>query len=171
MYYVAYGSNMNLAQMSVRCPKSKLIGNGTIKGYDLIFNIHLDVVKSKNKNKIIPVVVWDIDDVDWLALDRYEGYPNYYVTKCIDVVLDTGEKICGIIYVMAKDRKGICPPYKSYFETCLEGYLNNNIDDKPLYDALLYSIENETPYNKYTKDFNKKKKGGIYNAKNKKQKI
>lgn len=35
--YGAYGSNMNLEQMSHRCPKAKVVGNGTLEDYKLTF--------------------------------------------------------------------------------------------------------------------------------------
>ena len=62
--YVAYGSNMNLGQMSYRCPCSKRIGVGKIKGWKLIFNVHADVIKTNNEDDAVPVVIWDIADED-----------------------------------------------------------------------------------------------------------
>ena len=35
--YVAYGSNLNLEQMSFRCPTAKLIATGMIDNYELQF--------------------------------------------------------------------------------------------------------------------------------------
>ncbi len=85
MLYVAYGSNMNLEQMAFRCPDSKVVGNGKLYGWDLVFNIHADIVKA-NKSKSVPVVVWEIADKDWITLDRYEGFPSYYVKEVVDVL-------------------------------------------------------------------------------------
>ena len=39
-YYVAYGSNTLLTQMSMRCPNSQLIATGFLKGYELLFRGH-----------------------------------------------------------------------------------------------------------------------------------
>ena len=80
MLYVAYGSNTNLEQMEFRCPNSTLIGNGKIKGWKLVFNIHADIVKGKKTDEV-PVVIWDIHYKDWESLDIYEGYPKYYIRK------------------------------------------------------------------------------------------
>jgi gamma-glutamylcyclotransferase (GGCT)/AIG2-like uncharacterized protein YtfP len=148
MLYVAYGSNMNLEQMAFRCPNSKVVCNGRLNGWKLVFNIHADVIKGKKKD-IVPVVVWDIADEDWDRLDMYEGYPLYYVKKDVEVLLDGGEKEVAVVYVMADNRKGICPPAKNYFECIATGYNDNKIDLKYLYDALDYSYENETRYNQY----------------------
>ena len=148
MLYVAYGSNMNLEQMAYRCPNSVIKGNGKLKGMKLIFNVHADVIKGK-KSDCVPVVLWDIHKTDWEMLDIYEGYPKYYVKKRVKVFMDTGETVKAIIYVMNDDVKGICPPFKSYFDVCETGYIENGIDTKYLYDALDFSIENETMYNQY----------------------
>jgi len=35
-YYIAYGSNLNVKQMKVRCPQSEIIGTGEIKDHELL---------------------------------------------------------------------------------------------------------------------------------------
>lgn len=63
MLYCAYGSNMSLDQMAYRCPKSKVVGNGKLYGWKLVFNVHADIIKADN-DSVVPVVVWNIDDDD-----------------------------------------------------------------------------------------------------------
>lgn len=149
MYYVAYGSNMNLKQMAFRCPKSKIIGNGKLIGWNLVFNIHADIIKTNNYMDKTPVVLWDIHDDDWAMLDSYEGYPHYYIKQFVNVIMNNGKKVKAVVYVMADDRKGISPPYSGYFETVLTGYNENGIDVDTLYKALEYSVYNKTEYNQY----------------------
>ena len=36
-YYIAYGSNLNKAQMSIRCPEAKPVTTTTINDYQLLF--------------------------------------------------------------------------------------------------------------------------------------
>ena len=148
MLYVAYGSNMNLEQMAYRCPNSKIVCNGELHGWKLVFNIHADVIKGQ-KNDIVPVVVWNIADEDWRMLDRYEGYPSYYVKEKVNVILASGKKEKAIVYVMADNRKGIYPPASTYFNCIFKGYLDNKIDVNYLFDALDYSYDNKTEYNQY----------------------
>lgn len=149
MLYVAYGSNMNLDQMTYRCPKSKVVGNGKLHGWQLVFNIHADIIKADN-DSCVPVVVWDIDDDDWEYLDMYEGYPEYYIRIGVNVEFDDGHNDVAIVYVMADNHKGICPPSQSYFDCIESGYIDNGIDTSCLYGALDYSYDNETEYNQYT---------------------
>ena len=148
MLYVAYGSNMNLEQMAYRCPNSYVVCNGELHGWKLVFNVHADVIKSK-KNDVVPVVVWSIADDDWYRLDMYEGYPSYYVKETVNVILENGKIERAIVYVMADNRKGICPPASNYFNCIFKGYIDNGIDVNYLFDALDYSYDNKTEYNQY----------------------
>lgn len=148
--YCGYGSNMNRRQMAHRCPNSERICNGELHGWQLVFNIHADITRTDNENDIVPVVVWNIDsDEDWEMLDIYEGYPSYYIKETVNVVLDNGEEVEAVVYVMAENRKGISPPFKSYFNGIEQGYIENGIDVKCLYEALNHSLENETEHNQY----------------------
>lgn len=149
MLYVAYGSNMNLKQMAYRCPHSKVVGKGKLYGWQLVFNIHLDVIETNDINDEVPVVLWDIDERDWDNLDRYEGYPHYYIRRNVLVMTEDEEIVEGIVYVMTDNRKGVALPFKSYFNTVLTGYKENGINTDVLYKALTFSAYNETAHNQY----------------------
>lgn len=149
MLYCAYGSNCNLEQMSHRCPNSKKIGVGMLYGWKAVFNVHMDIIKTDNENNFVPVVAWNIDSKDWKMLDMYEGYPSYYVKETVNVILEDGRTENAIVYVMADNRKGICPPASSYFNCIVKGYMDNGINTDYLFDALDYSYGNKTEYNKY----------------------
>lgn len=152
MFYISYGSNMNLRQMAYRAPNTKVYGKGILQGWQLVFNCHADIIQTGNEEDTVPVVVWEITNYkDLYALDCYEGYPSYYTKKNIDVVMETGEIINAMVYVMADRRKGIYPPDVNYFNGILQGYTENKIDTKPLYDALKHCVqkENLTEHNQY----------------------
>lgn len=136
MYYIAYGSNMNIGQMANRCPRSKRIGTGKIKDWDIVFKYHADIVPSEGH--VLPVLVWDIAPEDWPRLDRYEGYPAYYIRKTIPVTLDeTGETFDAVVYVMTDIRgNSLREPEEYYFEIIRQGCEENGIDVEYLYDAL-----------------------------------
>ena len=149
MLYCAYGSNCNLEQMAYRCPNSKKIGVGMLKKWKAVFNVHMDIIKTNNDDDFVPVVVWDIDLNDWARLDMYEGYPSYYVKETVNVILDNGKIENAVVYIMTENRKGVCHPAQNYFDGIREGYIENGIDVEYLYEALEYSLNNETKYNKY----------------------
>lgn len=149
MLYVAYGSNMNLSQMAHRCPNSSVVCNGELHGWSLVFNVHADIIETEHEEDIVPVVVWDIADEDWVSLDMYEGYPNYYDRRGVQVWFEDGTSDVAIVYVMTDNRKGICPPDRKYFDCIVKGATENDIDIMYLYDALDYAYDNETEYNQY----------------------
>lgn len=136
MKYIAYGSNMNLKQMAYRCPGSKVVGKGVLYGWKLVFNTHADIIYTGKETDVVPVVIWDIEEMDWKSLDRYEGYPRYYVKENIETWFENGNVEKCIAYVMAEDRKGYAPPYEDYFNVIKEGCNENGIDVEYLYAAL-----------------------------------
>lgn len=83
-YYVAYGSNLNVRQMLMRCRTARMIGTSSIKNYRLMFKgsqtgSYLTIEPSPGSE--VPVGVWEVSETDERALDRYEGYPNFYYKK------------------------------------------------------------------------------------------
>lgn len=73
MLYIAYGSNINLPQMSFRCPHSKAVGTATVKGWEPEFRGVATIVPKPNTE--VPVLLWKLDPRDIPALNRYEGFP------------------------------------------------------------------------------------------------
>ena len=89
-YYIAYGSNLNLRQMKMRCPTAKVMGTAVIKDYELLFKGSLTgayLTIEPKKGSEVPVAVWTVTETDEKALDRYEGCPVFYYKK--DMELDT----------------------------------------------------------------------------------
>ncbi len=80
-YYAAYGSNLNLGQMALRCPGAKPLGTAWLHGWRLLFKgsktgAYLTIERCEGSK--VPVGIWTITDHDEKSLDRYEGYPDYY---------------------------------------------------------------------------------------------
>ena len=114
MLYIAYGSNMVREQMDYRCPDAKLIGTGYIAGARLEFYLHATVEKTGDMRNRVPVAVWEISAADEKRLDRYEGYPSYYVKEEWPVHMDDGSEIRGMIYIMKLIRNA--PPQRAYYQ-------------------------------------------------------
>ena len=112
MLYGAYGANLNMANMEVRCPQAKPILGFNLEGYRLVFNGVADIVKDKDAQ--VPIGLWKITKECEKALDRFEGYP--YLYKKIRVDLDIpGVNGKVMIYVMRN--KGVALPAAHYFNT------------------------------------------------------
>ena len=118
MLYGAYGANLNMANMEVRCPQAKPILGFNLVGYRLVFNGVADIIKDKDTK--IPIGLWKITKECEKSLDRFEGYPYLYkkIKLKIDVPGFKGQKV--MFYVMR--RKGVALPPASYFNTIAQGY-------------------------------------------------
>ena len=128
MKYIAYGSNMVQEQMAFRCPDAKLIGTGYIAGARLEFYLHATVEKTGNMRNRVPVAVWEISAADEKRLDRYEGYPSYYVKEEWPVHMDDGSEIRGMIYIMKLIRQA--PPYQEYYQGICSAYRKLGLSSK-----------------------------------------
>lgn len=144
-YYIAYGSNLNIAQMRVRCPQARIIGTSEIKDYELLFKgsqtgSYLTIEKKVGGS--VPVAVWATTAADETALDRYEGFPTFYYKAEMKLPVKgirTGKirnRRC-YVYIMHEDRPlGIPSVY--YIRTCLEGYRAFDFEE----EILMRAIEN-----------------------------
>ena len=127
--YIAYGSNLNLAQMAVRCPSAKVYAKGVLNNWELVYrgterNSHATI--QRKSGSTVPVLVWKIQPIDEYWLDIYEGYPRYYFKKNIMVSIERRKKKA-MVYIMDE---GKLPgkPSASYVETIRQGYIDNDMD-------------------------------------------
>jgi hypothetical protein len=149
-YYIAYGSNLNIRQMKMRCPSARIIGTSEIPNYELLFKgsktgSYLTI--EPKEGSTVPVAAWEVTDLDEAALDRYEGFPTFYY-KAEMVLPIKGIKTGKVrerpvfVYIMHEDRP-LGMPSGFYVATCLEGYDNFGFDERFIYDAIEISRRNE----------------------------
>jgi len=74
----------------------------------------------------VPVLVWDIQPTDELALDKYEGCPRFYRKETLLVCINS-EHVEAMVYVMNSGRP-LGTPSRTYFNTILQGYLSLGFD-------------------------------------------
>lgn len=142
---VAYGSNLNLSQMAMRCPTANVYGKGILEGYKLLFKGQKDnaycTIEKKRGGKV-PVVVWELQPEDEEALDFYEGYPRFYEKADVKVTLEDGTVVEAMVYVMTDkvlERILLNLPSRSYLESVKEGYEAAGFDVKFIEEALAIS--------------------------------
>ena len=130
-YYIAYGSNLNIRQMRMRCPHARVVGTAVIKDYELLFKGSLTgayLTIEPKKGGEVPVAAWEVTESDEAALDRYEGFPTFYYKKEMELDIKgirTGKirrRKC-FVYIMHEERK-IGVPSLSNVSTCLQGYIS-----------------------------------------------
>ncbi len=136
--YIAYGSNLNLDQMAIRCPTAKVIGNGRLLDWELMFRgsrsgAYATIEKCSGCS--VPVTVWKIRQKDEYSLDIYEGFPTFYYKSILSVNMEDGSTIEAMAYIMNnKALPGI--PSLRYIRTIECGYRQNHLDLSYLIDAL-----------------------------------
>ncbi|MGL4790128.1 MAG: gamma-glutamylcyclotransferase family protein [Anaerotignaceae bacterium] len=140
--YIAYGSNLNLKQMSLRCPTAKVIGKTEIKDYHMLFRgsktgAFATIEPCEGKN--VPVLLWSVKASDEKALDRYEGYPTFYGKDFMTIAVDNKE-INAFVYVMVEGQ-ALGVPSKRYINTIMEGYENAGFNMKILENALTETLQ------------------------------
>ena len=141
-YYIAYGSNLNVGQMRMRCPHATILGTANLKNWELLFKgsktgSYLTIEECEGGT--VPVVIWEVTATDEAALDRYEGFPNFYYKRDIRLQykgIRTGKRrtVTAFAYIMHEDRP-IGIPSNLYMRICLEGYDTFCFDKNVLVDA------------------------------------
>lgn len=140
--YVAYGSNLNIGQMSHRCPNARLYGTGVIEDYELQFKgspTSAFATIAPKEGSTVPVAVWEIDKMDEKFLDHYEGYPSHYFKQDVPVKLED-QNVTAMVYIMnLKMEFGM--PSSYYYRTVHNGYTDCGLDTEFLDQAVLDSAK------------------------------
>lgn len=104
-----------------------------------------------NKGARVPVLIWELDERDLPTLNKYEGYPSFYRQEKMTFEMD-GKTYEGMAYLM--NRGTIFPPSQQYYNTILQGYRENGLDEKYLQTALENSQQLEYYVNdEFDEDF------------------
>ena len=129
--YLAYGSNLNVKQMEIRCPRAKIMGSFLLPNYKLVFRGVADIEESEGD--YCPVGLWKITRKCLGALDRYEGYPTLY----------RREDIGGCMTYMMNS-SNYAEPSWGYLETIKNGYRDFDLPEEYLSRAVDHAVKNET---------------------------
>lgn len=144
--YIAYGSNLNVEQMSRRCPTARIYGSGFLNNWELVYRgskTGAYATIKRKRNSVVPIVIWEIEKEDERNLDIYEGYPTFYFKQSVMVSLPQGKKKA-MVYIM-DTQKLPGRPSQMYINTIYEGYIDNNLNLEYLEKSLLL---NETELKK-----------------------
>ena len=147
-YYIAYGSNLNVQQMRLRCPNARVVGTGWLTGWQLLFKgsgsgAYLTIERAEDGR--VPVGIWEVTAQDETMLDRYEGYPHFYDKQELPLAFSgirtgkTRRQTC-FVYIMHEGRS-LGLPSRRYIDTCRDGYDDFGFDHKYLIAALGRTME------------------------------
>lgn len=147
-YYLAYGSNLNVRQMGWRCPRARVVGTAVLEGWTLLFKgsktgSYLTI--EPKEGGTVPVAVWEVTAADEAAMDRYEGFPDFYYKRDLrlqyrGIRTRRRRTVNAFVYIMHEDRPcGV--PSAHYMSTCLDGYDAFGFDEMILFDAYAQNRE------------------------------
>ncbi len=142
-YYLAYGSNLNLNQISRRCYDVKPIGSIELNDYRLVYKGRSDnfayLTIEPYQGPIVPIGVFEVSSLDINCLDIYEGYPTTY-SKCY-IPIKIGKKIKNALIYVMNEQFSYHLPSINYIKTWMRGYKDFGFDmsilDKALEDTLI----------------------------------
>lgn len=141
MLYFAYGSNINLQQMAVRCPDAQVVEPAVLKGYELLFrgngnSFGVATIAPKEGSQV-QGLLWKITPYCELSLDIYEGYPRLYEKQAITLRTKSGKQVQAMVYVMTHEKERLpTMPTRSYYTGIQEGFRQNGLPEQALKDAL-----------------------------------
>ena len=142
MIYFAYGSNMDLDQMKVRCPGSEALGIGQLSHYTMGFTRWSRSWKSgtadilPERGKTVYGVLFDLTFEGLKKLDKFADYPNSYLRQ--DVTVTCGEELLPAMTYVAR-RQGVFLPSQSYIGKMVHGGVQNQLPEA--YIVFLKSIK------------------------------
>ena len=130
--YFAYGSNINLEQMAVRCPAAQVVGPAVLDGYELLFRGNR---RGTGVATIEPLpgsqvhgLLWKLTPECERSLDVYEGYPRLYEKENITVRTGDGKDVVVMAYIMTGELwRDPTIPSPAYYGGILEGYRQNGV--------------------------------------------
>jgi gamma-glutamylcyclotransferase (GGCT)/AIG2-like uncharacterized protein YtfP len=131
VWYFAYASNMNRAQMRSRAGDVLEERSGCLENYELAFNKKVrGGTASANirpaPTKTVLGVLYKINESAFRNLDRFEGAPVHYRRIEVSVLDPDGHAISAQAYIANKVEKGLRPA-PHYLKTILEGAIEHNL--------------------------------------------
>jgi gamma-glutamylcyclotransferase (GGCT)/AIG2-like uncharacterized protein YtfP len=144
IYYFAYGMLTDPQYMGD--VGARMVGRAVLGDYKLEMFLHANVHPSPGDQVI--GTLWQINKQMLSALDRTEGYPDYYIRRELPVWCDaTDKKYKATVYVMTDDSREDSQgrqPSPRYIEMIARGYDHAGIPLDQLEHAVEESRRNST---------------------------
>ena len=141
--YFAYGSNLSHGQMRLRCPAAVPVGPARLIGYRLVFASKSDrwggaVADVRPEDEwYVQGGLYRMTGKDLKLLDKFEGYPDFYIREEKRILLPSGEFEIALMYRMA-DAHVIGRPSRAYLETIIRGFNDFSMVPTPEVSAAEY---------------------------------
>ncbi len=104
--YFSYGSNMDVAAMTARCPRSKPLGLARLMRHRLAVMREGWLTIARDPRATVHGVLWELAFADVPALDRYEGLGDRLYVKAFQPVIAPGGAKRAMVYFGANAGPG-----------------------------------------------------------------
>jgi hypothetical protein len=108
--YFAYGSNMDLAAMSARCPQSRALGPVRLMRHRFFISRDGYASVTRDPQRVVWGLLWDLALADVPALDRYESLGTGLYAKVIQPVLTERGPRQAMLYMGRSEEPGLPKP-------------------------------------------------------------
>lgn len=122
--YFAYGSNLNVGQMALRCPDATNPRPAKLADHDWLINERGVATLEPFDGSEVHGVVWQLNDHDLAVLDSAEGVPVRYRRDRLTVHTDDGPAEAWV-YIDHRVEPG--PPRPGYLERIIDGALHHGL--------------------------------------------
>jgi len=116
--YFAYGANLVVEAMHLRCPGCQPLTRAALPNHRLVFRGAADIEFSPGD--AVQGALYRITPEGLAALDRFESYPILYDRKTIQVASPEGMTSEAVVYQMVRQII-YAPPFEGYLNTILSG--------------------------------------------------
>ncbi|KUH86112.1 MULTISPECIES: poly-gamma-glutamate hydrolase family protein [unclassified Mycobacterium] len=125
--YFAYGSNLNVSQMALRCPDAANPRPAKLADHDWLINQRGVATVEPFDGSEVHGVVWQLNDHDLAVLDSAEGVPVRYRRDRLTVHTDDGPAEAWV-YIDHRVEPG--PPRPGYLERIVDGAMHHGLPQR-----------------------------------------
>ena len=125
--YFAYGSNLCVRQMALRCPEAVNPRPATLADHDWLINERGVATVEPFDGSLVHGVVWQLSDHDLATLDSAEGVPVRYRRDRLTVHTDDGPAEA---WVYIDHRVDPGPPRPGYLERIIDGAQHHGLPQR-----------------------------------------
>lgn len=131
LWYFAYGSNMNRAQVRQRAGEPAEERLARLENFELNFDkIARGGTGTGNiaaaEGRVVHGVLYRLTEEQLKKLDRFEGVPEHYRRSEVNVLDAEGRKIAAQVYLARKVRRGLKPD-RAYLQRIIDGAVEHSL--------------------------------------------
>jgi gamma-glutamylcyclotransferase (GGCT)/AIG2-like uncharacterized protein YtfP len=134
MLYFAYASNMNHTQMKERCPGGRFLKPVILEGHRFVYDGYSETRQGATANfvssgtEVVRGALFEITEKDKLAMDSFEGYPQDYERKVVEVKDEEGKAYAAMAYF--RPPRALGKPHPDYEKVILDGAKDCKLTEK-----------------------------------------